>query len=175
VNGQELAFLTRLSAVQYGAGLGAALLAVAAWTWYPLFNDRHLKQAPHIQASTWATAQGLATLVPAAVLFAAFALQAQGAPASLAAIPAQFSALYWTLMLTLGFGCSWLGTLFWNAACQRLPAAVSGQLIVFETLAALALGYAYRGQWPSAASVLGIALLVAGVLLGVRGFTRKTV
>jgi drug/metabolite transporter (DMT)-like permease len=75
-------------------------------------------------------------------------------------------------MLTLGFASSWLGTLCWNASCQCLPAAVSGQLIVFETLAALGLGYAYRGQWPSALSALGIALLVAGVLLGVRSFTR---
>lgn len=178
VNGQELAFLGNLNAAQYGLGLLAALLAVAAWTWYPLYNDRHLKQSPHIRASTWATAQGLATLFPAAVLFTAFALQAQaleaGFTAGLAAIPSQFPPLYWALMLILGFGCSWLGTLCWNAACQRLPAAVSGQLIVFETLAALALGYGYRGQWPSAVSVFGIALLVAGVLLGVRAFSRKT-
>jgi drug/metabolite transporter (DMT)-like permease len=79
---------------------------------------------------------------------------------------------YWWLMLTLGFASSWLGTLCWNASCQRLPAAVSGQLIVFETLAALAFGYAYRQQWPDALSAVGIALLVAGVLLGVRSFTR---
>ncbi len=180
VNAHELTVLHALSAQHYWLGLGSAMLAVAAWTWYPLINDRHLKCSPQISASTWASAQGLSTLLPAAVLFTTFALQAQTAGAgardvaSIAAIPEQFPTLFWTLMLTLGFACSWLGTVFWGAACQRLPAAVSGQLIVFETLAALVFGYVYRGQWPSVVSILGIALLVAGVLLGVRCFTRKT-
>ena len=80
--------------------------------------------------------------------------------------------LFIGLMLIIGFGASWLGTLLWNRACSSLPAALTGQLIVFETLAALAFGYAYRGQWPSILSALGIALLVAGVLRGVRCFTR---
>jgi drug/metabolite transporter (DMT)-like permease len=183
VNGQELEHLGNLSTSQYGFGLLAALLAVASWTWYPLYNDRHLKQVPHIKAATWATAQGLATLLPAAVFFILVcALQAPADSSGLAtgtsawsnvvAIPERFPPLFWILMLTLGFASSWLGTLCWNASCQRLPAAVSGQLIVFETLAALGLGYAYRGQWPSALSATGIALLVAGVLLGVRSFTR---
>jgi drug/metabolite transporter (DMT)-like permease len=194
VNGQELGKMTQISTAQYWLGLLAALCAVAAWTWYPLYNDRHLKQAPHIKAVTWATAQGLATLLPAAVLFVLiFVLQAPVTEpnglaaahtnplansanvavwASVAALPERLPPLFWTLMLTLGFASSWLGTLCWNASCQRLPAAISGQLIVFETLAALAFGYVYRGQWPSALSALGITLLVAGVLLGVRSFTR---
>ena len=176
LNWEELQGMSALSARHYWLGLLAALLAVAAWTWYPLYNDRHLKRAEQqstaIQSVTWATAQGLATLLPAAVLFAAFAWQAQDLKAGMAEIFAQFTPLYWMLMFTLGFASSWLGTLCWNAACQRLPAAISGQLIVFETLAALAFGYAYRGQWPSMLSALGIALLVAGVLLGVRCFTR---
>ena len=174
VNAQELALLGAVSAQQYWLGLGCAFLAVAAWTWYPLVNDKHLKAHPQIAASTWATAQGLATLLPAAALFTVFAMQAQGSNAAIAAIPGQFPPLYWTLMLTLGVACSWLGTLCWNAACQRLPAAVSGQLIVFETLAALVLGYLYRGQGPSAVSLLGIGLLLGGVVWGVRVFTRQT-
>jgi drug/metabolite transporter (DMT)-like permease len=183
VNGQELERLGNLSAAQYWLGLLAALLAVAAWTWYPLYNDRHLKQAPHIKAATWATAQGLATLLPAAVLFGVWLSVAplskpiepaltQGVQGTLMTNIQSLPLRYWWLMLTLGFASSWLGTLCWNASCQRLPAAVSGQLIVFETLAALAFGYAYRQQWPDALSAVGIALLVAGVLLGVRSFTR---
>jgi drug/metabolite transporter (DMT)-like permease len=183
VNGQELERLGNLSTSQYGFGLLAAMLAVASWTWYPLYNDRHLKQAPHIKAATWATAQGLATLLPAAVLFWVWL---SFAPLSKTISPAMTQGLlatlvdnihtlpmhYWWLMLTLGFASSWLGTLCWNASCQRLPAAISGQLIVFETLAALAMGYAYRQQWPDVLSTVGIALLVAGVLLGVRSFTK---
>jgi drug/metabolite transporter (DMT)-like permease len=181
VNGQELSRMNDVSASQYWLGLLAALLAVAAWTWYPLYNDRHLKQARHIKAVTWATALGLATLLPSAVLFALLlALQTPpqavgtvgATDSTIVANLATLSPLFWWMMLTLGFASSWLGTLCWNASCQRLPAAISGQLIVFETLAALAFGYAYRGQWPSALSAIGIGLLVAGVLLGVRSFTR---
>lgn len=181
VNGQELSTMTAVSRNQYWLGLLATLLAVAAWTWYPLYNDRHLKQV-QIRSSTWASAQGLATLLPATVLFVVFLTTWQGASqapseSSYSTLLVQVNALpqrFWLLMLTLGFASSWLGTLCWNACCQRLPAAISGQLIVFETLAALAFGYIYRGQWPSAWSALGIVFLVTGVLLGVRRFTRRT-
>ena len=36
-------------------------------------------------------------------------------------------------MLAIGLLASWLGTLMWNRASQLLPAALTGQLIVFET------------------------------------------
>ena len=58
--------------------------------------------------------------------------------------------------------------LCWNAACQRLPTTVSGQLIVCETLAALSYGFALRQQLPPGETVLGIALLVCGVLWALR-------
>lgn len=72
------------------------------------------------------------------------------------------------LMVAMGLLASWLGTLLWNQASQRLPTALSGQLIVFETLSALAYGYAWRGQWPDGTAFAGIALLCVGVMIGVR-------
>jgi drug/metabolite transporter (DMT)-like permease len=71
-------------------------------------------------------------------------------------------------MAALGLFASWLGTLLWNLASRALPATLSGQLIVFETLFGLAFAYALRGEWPDAASLAGIALLIVGVILGVR-------
>ena len=41
------------------------------------------------------------------------------------------------LMLVVALLCSWLGTLCWNEASQRLPTTLAGQLIVFESLAGL--------------------------------------
>jgi drug/metabolite transporter (DMT)-like permease len=73
-----------------------------------------------------------------------------------------------SLMLAIGLLASWLGTLCWNAASQRLPTALAGQLIVFETLAALGYAFALRGHWPEPLTLLGIGLLVAGVVMGVR-------
>ena len=66
-------------------------------------------------------------------------------------------------MFAIGLFASWLGTLCWNEASQRLPPALVGQLIVFETLSALAYAFMLRGQWPQAETIAGIVLLVAGV------------
>ena len=73
-------------------------------------------------------------------------------------------------MLTLGLCASWLGTLLWNRASRLLPTALTGQLIVFETLAAFAYAFVWRGSLPGTAALVGIALLVLGVILGVRTF-----
>ena len=51
---------------------------------------------------------------------------------------------------------------------QRLPTTIVGQLIVFETLAALAYAFALRGAWPPPETAAGIALLVAGVVWALR-------
>ena len=48
-----------------------------------------------------------------------------------------------------------------------LPSGL-GQLIVFETLSALAYAFVLRGEWPAPETALGIALLVAGVAWALR-------
>jgi drug/metabolite transporter (DMT)-like permease len=58
--------------------------------------------------------------------------------------------------------------LCWNEASQRLPTTLVGQLIVFETLSALAYAFVLRHQWPAPATLAGIALLVAGVIWALR-------
>jgi hypothetical protein len=58
-------------------------------------------------------------------------------------------------MFAIGLFASWLGTLCWNEASQRLPTALVGQLIVFETLAALAYALLLRGTVRAAADRRG--------------------
>ena len=77
-------------------------------------------------------------------------------------------ALFIGLMFSIGLLASWLGTLCWNEASQRLPTSLVGQLIVFETLAALAYAFTLRGQVPGPVTLTGIALLVAGVMWALR-------
>lgn len=166
-----------------------ALGAVACWTWYPIRNSRWLQRRPHIQSTTWANAQGLATL-PLALLAIAALLMAQfgGAPLRwitpswrpfgadladegiLTLLLGPQPLLFLALMLALGLGASWLGTLLWNRASQLLPASLTGQLIVFETLSAMGYAFIQRGQWPGGLTALGMGLLVAGVVMGVRAF-----
>ena len=77
-------------------------------------------------------------------------------------------AVFLGLMLAIGLLSSWLGTLCWNEASQRLPTALVGQLIVFETLAALGYALLLRGSLPAWPTGLGVLLLVAGVSWALR-------
>jgi drug/metabolite transporter (DMT)-like permease len=168
VNRHEMALLgDPRSAHDYFLGALLALAAVAAWTWYPLRNSRWLRQRPSLNSSTWALAQGLATLPLAVIGMAAAGFwQPAGFDYPLGPQPLR----YVGLMLMLGLCASWLGTLLWNRASQLLPAALTGQLIIFETLAAFAYAFLWRGALPGATALLGIALLLGGVILGVRAF-----
>ena len=142
--------------------------AVACWTWYPLRNADWLRHHPGRSPRAWATAQGLATLPLAllgyALLWGGMAVQGDGFPMPFGPRAGFFVAL----MVAVGLLASWLGTLCWNEASQRLPTALAGQLIVFETLAALAYAFAWRGEWPTPLTLVGIGALLAGVLWAVR-------
>ncbi len=166
VNQAELTSLRAIGdidSVRYGFGALLAVGAVACWTWYPIRNADWLRAHATRSPRTWATAQGVATLPLAlaglAVLEVASAAAGAAFPLPLGPTPV----LFVTLMLAIGLFASWLGTLCWNEASQRLPTALAGQLIVFETLAALAYAFALRGEWPVGATLAGIALLVIGV------------
>ena len=154
--------------LRYITGAALAVGAVVCWTWYPLKNADWLRGHPDRNPRVWATAQGMATLPLALLGYAAFWLWTLATndpmPMPLGPRPLEFIGL----MMAIGLFASWLGTLCWNAASQRLPTALAGQLIVFETLAALSYAFWLRGQWPEPLTLAGIALLVAGVIGGVR-------
>ena len=166
---QQLRAAANTDHARYGQGALLALGAVVCWTWYPIRNADWLRAHAGRSPSTWATAQGLATLPLAALGFLAFWLLGVLRPASAFAWPlGPTPGLFLALMFAIGLFASWLGTLCWNAASQRLPTSLAGQLIVFETLSALAYAWLLRGQAPPALTLLGAALLVAGVSWALR-------
>lgn len=147
----------------YAAGVMAALAALFCWTWYPLRNAAWIRARPQLSMTSWATAQGLTTGPLALLAFGALAfLPGYDWPLG------PDAGRYVALMALLGLCASWLGTLFWNKTSQILPAALSGQMIVFETIFGLAFAFGLRGEWPSATTAGGIALLIVGVVFGVR-------
>ena len=155
---------------RYGLGALLAVAAVACWTWYPLRNAEWLRAHADRSPRAWATAQGLATLPMALLGYALFWAWSAWSSSSLA-FPMPFGPqplLFIGLMLAIGLFASWLGTLCWNEASQRLPPALAGQLIVFETLAALAYAYLLRAAWPGWLTGAGVCLLVAGVVMALR-------
>jgi len=150
---------------RYATGALLAVGAVACWTWYPVRNADWLRAHPDRNPRTWATAQGLATLPLALVGYAiVWALL----PASYAPPLGPRPGTFVGLMATIGLLASWLGTLCWNEASKRLPTTLAGQLIVFETLAALAYAFMLRGTWPPPLTAAGIVLLIAGVAWALR-------
>jgi drug/metabolite transporter (DMT)-like permease len=154
-----------------GYGLGAlfALGALLCWTWYPIRNADWLRHHADRSPSTWATAQGLVTLPMAALGFAGFWLYSTFRGSAMFVMPLGPTPLRFVLlMLAMGLLASWLGTLCWNEASQRLPTSLVGQLIVFESLSALAYAFWLRGQMPVPLTLLGIVLLMAGVLWALR-------
>lgn len=155
---------------RYAQGALLTLGAVAAWTWYPLRNADWLRAHPDRHPRVWATAQGVATLPLALAGYAAFWTWTTRAPnAGFAPLPfGPRPAAFVGLMFAIGLLASWLGTVCWNEASQRLPTTLVGQLIVFETLSALAYVLLLRGTMPGALTSLGVVLLVAGVVWALR-------
>ena len=153
---------------RYATGALLALGAVVCWTWYPIRNADWLRAHAERSPRAWATAQGLATLPLAALGYVLFWAGSRAGGAAFAMPFGPTPELFIGLMFSIGLIASWLGTLCWNEASQRLPTSLVGQLIVFETLAALAYAFVLRGQMPGPVTLAGIALLVAGVLWALR-------
>ena len=171
VNHVELAQLQsdpHADLARYALGGLLAAGAAACWTWYPIRNAEWLRAHPERSPRGWATAQGLATLPLALLGYGATLLwhAATGNPFPMPFGPR--AADFLLLMFAIGLFASWLGTLCWNEASQRLPPTLSGQLIVFETLAALGYAFVLRRSVPPAETLAGVALLVAGVVWAVR-------
>jgi len=175
VNRDELQHLQAQSGdlQRYAEGALLAVAAVACWTWYPIRNADWLRAHADRSPRAWATAQGLVTLPMALLGLLAVGAVQLALPGTL--MPAGYAfplgdrpLAFIGLMLAIGLCSSWLGTLCWNEASQRLPTSLSGQLIVFETLSALAYAFAWHQRMPPPATLAGIVLLIAGVMWALR-------
>lgn len=174
VNGDQI---QRLSASGQSAlfwrdviGAAIAFIALAAWTWYPIRNSQWITEHPTTNSAAWTCAQGLVTLPIALIGFSLSVLwlQSTGDARINASVWGDTPFAFAGLMLFIGLGASWLGTYFWNITSLHTPPTLAGQLIVFETLAAMVYTYAVKERWPSAQEAVGITCLILGVIVGIR-------
>jgi drug/metabolite transporter (DMT)-like permease len=146
----------------YWRGIAFASASLVCWTAFAILNSAWLKRHPEVNATDWANWLGLATGLGALVLWAA----AGSGVATLTAQP-QWG-MFVGLCIATGFGSAWLATILWNVASQRLSASLCGQLIVSETLFALAYSFAWDGRWPTLAQAAACVLFTLGILASIK-------
>lgn len=157
-----------------GAGIGkqvvgvlGALLALAVWTVYAVWNARRLAATPKFNSHEWSLLTGVATGLLSLLLVGPAFLLGGKAHAPAAHTPEAWG-WFWAVSFAVAIGASVIGNGLWNAASRYLPLSLSGQLIVFETLFALLYGFLHDGRWPRGLEAAAIVLMLAGVLWSVR-------
>lgn len=148
--------------------LPIAFMAVACWTWYPMRNANWLRVNSTKKPCHLGYRLGVFATLPLAMMgYALVWYQLRlTQPTDMPFGPRPW--IFIALMSAIGLLCSWLGALCWNQASQRLPTALAGQLIVFETLAGLTYAFLLRQEFPSLLTVTGVVLLMSGVLKSFR-------
>jgi len=152
------------------AGVLCAVGALACWSLYAVDNARYLQRNPHFSGNEWSALYGLSTgLVSAVLAVAGWTLGWLFAGDALTATGGQRDwQWFWTVNAAVAIGASLIGNNLWNIASRRLPLTLSGQMIVFETLFALAYGFVFDHRWPRPLEMAAIALLMVGVAWSVR-------
>lgn len=149
----------------WGRGIALSVAALACWTAFAVLNAAWLRRNPQVSATDWANWLGVATGVGGLLLWSV----AGSAPAQLSALlHGPLGAGFVVLALALGIGSSWLATILWNIASQRLSASLCGQLIVSETLFALVYSFLWDGQWPTLAQAAAALLFTLGILASIK-------
>lgn len=146
----------------YLRGLLLACASLACWTAFALLNSAWLKRHPEVRVTDWANWLGVAAGAGALVLWAV-------AGSDFATLRAQPDIGRFVLVgLATGAGSAWLATILWNIASRRLSASLCGQLIVSETLFALAYSFAWDGRWPTLAQWAAVVLFTLGILASIK-------
>lgn len=150
-------------------GIPLAILAAACWVWFGLLNQSALSKRPQMPAGVWTAlimigaSLGMLAFVPIGLLLNVFASTRLGLGWDVA------SSLYvWGTILALTASLG--GALAWTFASQRLPVALSAQLITMETVFGTILGLLIRHRWPTLMEGVGMMILLAGVVITIRIF-----
>ena len=150
-------------------GVPLAILAAACWVWFGLLNQSALAKRPAMPAGVWTAlimigaSLGMLAFIPIGLLLKVFAAGELGLGWSAA------SGLYiWGTVLALTASVG--GALAWTFASQRLPVALSAQLITMESVFGTVLGLLVRHRWPTLLEAVGMTVLLAGVVITIQIF-----
>lgn len=149
-------------------GLACGIVQIGLWTWYPIKNAEWMQDHPETSTTVWTCAQ-LAILLPIGLV--AYPLVAWLTPS----IDGLFGARPW-FFLAIVLWCSIVTTFvamfFFNICSARVPTALVGQLMIFETVFSILMGLVYDWKLPTVMLTAGVILLLAGVVISLRIFAR---
>ena len=172
VNGSGFAQSSPLEMRSLLIGIPLAVLAVALWTLFGLLHQSALAKRPQMDAIVWAAlimvGAGLAMLVfaPIGLWAGLFEFPKLGLRWDVAG-----PLIIWGAVLAIFTNLG--GAMAWTFASQRLPVALSAQLITMEPTSATVLGLFVHHRWPSVAEVLGMIVLLTGVVIAIGTFARS--
>ncbi|MFJ3485507.1 DMT family transporter [Pseudomonas sp. NPDC090202] len=138
-------------------GLLCAFGALISWSWYAVRNARHLALT-QVSSHDWALLSGVMTGAQSLLLvLPVFGTQLNSEGLRLLLDP---------LLVAAGVAAlaSVIGGALWNQASRLLPLALSGQVLVIETLMALLLGFLWEQRLPTLQESVAIGLLLVGVM-----------
>lgn len=148
-------------------GLLCAVGALVSWTAYAVGNARALRSHAHLSAHDWSLLIGIVTGLQGLALI----------PIALVTESDAHSPIEWLRFAAVSMGvavlASVLGNALWNRMSQLLPLTLVGQMILFETLFALAYGFAWEWRLPSLPEWLALGCVVMSVVLCIRAHRLK--
>lgn len=150
------------TATHFWRGMLFVTASLVCWTAFAILNSAWLKRHPEVNATDWANWLGIATGLGALLMWAV-------AGSDFHALTVREDRGTFVLLCVLaGVGSTWLATILWNMASQRLSASLCGQLIVSETIFALLYSFAWDGHWPTPAQLAACVLFTLGILVSIR-------
>lgn len=150
-----------------------ALLALAIWTWFGVANAQYLKTHFNISGYSWSLAIGVCCLIQVILLFPIVYLFNSTSVIETFHQPH----LFYQLIIggiVLGVIVSWMATAWWNKISRHLPTTLAAQLLVFETISSLTYGYIVDHIIPQPVILLCVAVVLIGIVLGIRVTTQRS-
>lgn len=143
-------------------GMAFVLASLVCWTAFAILNSAWLKRHPEVNATDWANWLGVATGLGALLMWLAGGSDWQLLAAR------EDRGMFVLLCVAAGVGSTWLATILWNMASQRLSTSLCGQLIVSETIFALLYSFMWDGHWPTLTQLAACVLFTLGILASIK-------
>ncbi|MHC1479130.1 DMT family transporter [Frateuria aurantia] len=145
-------------------GLACAFGALLSWSGYSIGNSRWLARRSDLSGHQWSLLTGLVTGAEACLLIPVLAVTAGDQWLQ----PRSGWTSYLGVSAAIALLASVVGNACWNRASKQLPLALSGQMVVFETLFALLYTFVWHQRGPSLVEVVAMLCLLSGVWLAAR-------